>query len=133
MNKYICTGYLSQDSDLRYTKNNTAVSNFTVAVNSSYGDHKRTDFIKCVLFGKRAEGLSQYLVKGTLVEVDGELHIDKGQDGKYYTSIAVLGIQMLGGKKSQFGNRSSHKTFNQMATENDDPFGTPEDMGDLPF
>ena len=83
MNKYICTGYLSQDSDLRYTKNNTAVSNFTVAVNSGYGDHKRTDFIKCVLFGKRAEGLSQYLVKGTLVEVDGELHIDKGQDGKY--------------------------------------------------
>ena len=49
MNKYICTGYLSQDSDLRYTKNNTAVSNFTVAVNSGYGDHKRTDFIKCKL------------------------------------------------------------------------------------
>ena len=52
MNKYICTGYLSQDSDLRYTKNNTAVSNFTVAVNSGYGDHKRTDslMVFCIWF-----------------------------------------------------------------------------------
>jgi single-strand DNA-binding protein len=78
---------LGRDSELRYTADNTPVSNLSLAF--SYGrraeDGKRpTQWVEGVLWGALAEAISQYLVKGTAVAVTlDDVHIEtfQGRDG----------------------------------------------------
>ena len=81
MQRFIFEGRLTKDSELKYLPNsNNAVLSFDIAVNEGYGDYKKTDFFNCAVFGKRAESLSSYLIKGTQVICVGEIHINKKDD-----------------------------------------------------
>lgn len=74
VNKIIITGRIARDAEVRYTQGGTAVASVTIASDEGYGDKKRTEWFKCALFGKRAEGgLVQYLTKGRQVTVYGNL------------------------------------------------------------
>ena len=78
MQRFIFEGRLTKDSELKYLPNsNNAVLSFDIAVNEGYGDYKKTDFFNCAVFGKRAESLSSYLVKGIQVICVGEVHVNK--------------------------------------------------------
>ena len=124
MQRFIFEGRLTKDSELKYLPNsNNAVCSFDVAVNEGYGDYKKTDFFNCTVFGKRAESLSAYLVKGTQVIVFGEIHITK-KDDKQYVNVKVNDIQMLSKPKKvdAFDMYKEDKTF-----------GEPIDDGSLPF
>ena len=78
MNKWIFTGNLGGDSELKYLPNGDAVCEFSVGVKSGYGDKEKTVWVKCSLFGKRAAGqLPQYLIKGAKVCIAGELAMDE--------------------------------------------------------
>ena len=55
LNKVILMGRLTRDPELRYTGSETAVANFSLAVENGYGDGKKTDFINCVAWSKTAE------------------------------------------------------------------------------
>jgi single-strand DNA-binding protein len=73
-------GRLGKDAEMRYAANGTAFSNFSVATDVGFGDKKKTIWLKCTLFGKQAENLTQYLTKGQVVHVQGEPSCtDKGQ------------------------------------------------------
>lgn len=79
LNSITLSGYLGADSDLRYTNNNLAVLNFSLAVGESVPDGKgsykeRTDWIDCVMFGKRADSLAVWLQKGSKISLTGRLH-----------------------------------------------------------
>ena len=105
MNIFCFTGALGQDVDVRVTAGGTSVASFSVAVNSGYGDNKKTTWTKCALFGKRAEGgLIPYLVKGQKVAVSGELSTNEWttQDGQNRTDIQVRvnELDLIGEKKS---------------------------------
>ena len=78
MNTCIFSGRLTADAETRYTQSGTAVSNFTLAVDSGFGEYKRTDFIKCVLW--KRENLAQYLKKGKAIVITAELQNRKYQD-----------------------------------------------------
>lgn len=101
MNKFLFTGNLGQDSEVKHTASGTAVLSFSVAVKSGYGERAKTTWVRCALFGKRAEGnLSQYLVKGTQVAVSGELELQEweGQNGKGAAiAVNVDSIDLIGG------------------------------------
>lgn len=73
INKAILVGRLTKDIELRKTQSGKSVASFTVAVDSGYGDKKKTDFINCVAWEKTAEILSQYASKGTLISVEGKI------------------------------------------------------------
>lgn len=111
MNKFLFTGNLGQDSELKYTASGTPVLSFSVAVKSGYGDRAKTTWVRCALFGKRAEGnLSQYLVKGTQVAVSGELELQEweGQNGKGAAiAVNVDSIDLIG------GNNQNQQSSNQ--------------------
>ena len=72
-------GRLGRDSELKYTQNGTAVCNIAVAVN--YGQkgedgNKPTQWYDLTLWGKQAEGLAPYLLKGKQVFFSAsDLHI----------------------------------------------------------
>jgi len=79
-NKVILVGRLTRDPEIRSTVNGSTVANFTLAVDNGYGNNKSTDFINIVGFGKQAEFASNYLKKGLLVLVEGQLRINKWTD-----------------------------------------------------
>ena len=104
MNIYNFTGRLGRDSETRFTQGGMAICSFTVAVDYGFGDNKGTNWIRCSLFGKRAEGkLPQYLVKGTQVAISGELRVREydDKDGNRRTSVEVSvdKLDLIGSKQ----------------------------------
>ena len=104
MNQVNLIGNICNDLELKKTKNDKSVVDFNLAVNTGYGEHKRTDFIKVVVFGNQAENIVKYQAKGNKLLVNGELHIDKYEkDGKqnYYTSVLANNIEFLSPKSDE--------------------------------
>lgn len=101
----VVTGRLGKDCELRSLQSGTKVVQFSVADDVGFGDKKTRQWLKCAMFGARAEKLAQYLVKGTLVEVCGtpstEAWIDKGTGAAKSTiAVNVLEVRLHGGNKS---------------------------------
>lgn len=70
-------GNLGNDPEQQYTPSGQAMLRFNVAVNGRQkvdGEWRdKTEWVRCTVFGKRAETLGQYLKKGTRVFVAGRL------------------------------------------------------------
>ena len=80
LNKLQLIGHLGKDPELRYAQSGNAVCNFTVAVDSGYGDKKKTVWWDVVVFKQLAENAKKYLAKGSLVYVEGETLEDEWDD-----------------------------------------------------
>lgn len=78
-------GRIGRDAELRYTPSGDAVCNIPVAVD--YGrkgqdGKKPTQWYEIALWGKQAEGLAPYLLKGKQVFFTGsDLHIEEFRKG----------------------------------------------------
>lgn len=93
-NLMVMVGRLTRDPELRYTPNGAAVAHFALAVDRRYTNQageRQTDFIDVECWQKLAESASQYLTRGRLVLVQGELHLDnyQTQDGQARRSVRV--------------------------------------------
>lgn len=96
LNTVFLIGNLTQDPQLRYTPQGTAVTTLRIAVNTSFKDRAgdtKTDtcFINVVVWGQLAEICNQYLQKGRAVFVEGRLQSRSWQnsEGKSRSSIEV--------------------------------------------
>ena len=102
MNNWNFTGNLGNPAEVKYLANGTPVCEFSVAVKSGYGDKEKTNWVRCAMFGKKAEGqLPSYLQKGTQVAISGELELQEweGQNGKGAAlSVRVENLDLIGGK-----------------------------------
>ncbi len=139
MNKVILVGYLGQDPELKSTANNLHVVNISVATNetfkkkneSEYSD--KTEWHRCVAFGKTADYISNYITKGRLVYVDGKLQTRKWQDkdgnDRYSTDIMIETITMLGRGDGSNQNISKQNVSKPNTVTND----SQADDDDLPF
>jgi single-strand DNA-binding protein len=103
LNHVILIGRLTRDAELKYTANGQAVCKFSIAVNRrrKNGDQwvDEPNFFDIVLWGRQGESLNQYLVKGKLIGVDGELRQDRWeQDGQNRSKVEIVAnnIQLLG-------------------------------------
>ena len=81
-------GHLGRDPEMRYTSSGVAVTNFSVATSRKWTDaagtqQERTTWFKISAWRKLAEVCNQYLHKGQLVMVEGEIDASAwtGQDG----------------------------------------------------
>ena len=70
MNICIFSGRLTKDAETRYTQSGKCVCSFGLAVDTGFGDNKKTVFLNCSVWNK--EALAQYLTKGKPVIVHGE-------------------------------------------------------------
>ncbi len=102
MNLFSFTGNLGSDSAVKTLQSGTCLCEFSVAVKSGYGDKEKTNWVRCVMFGKKAEGqLPQYLNKGSQVAISGELELQEweGANGKGAAlAVTVQNIDLIGGK-----------------------------------
>ena len=101
MNNITVAGQLGKDAEIKYMPNGDAVASFSVA--DSQGKDKPTIWWNCSMFGKRAESLSQYLLKGSAVTVSGNVTerewTDKEGGKRKSMDIRVSDIALQGGKR----------------------------------
>lgn len=107
LNHVTLIGRLTRDAELKYTSGGFAISNFSVAVNRRRKNGEQwvdeVSFFDITLYGKSAENLKQYLIKGKQIAVDGELRQDRWeQDGQPRSKIIIAAnnVQLLGGNAS---------------------------------
>ena len=110
LNKYIATGHLCADPELRKA-GDTPVASIRLAVDDSYKgrDGQKVDravFLDVEVWGKGAQIACQYLAKGSHIAIDGKLVMDSWDDketGHKRTKLKVRasdfgGIVFLGRK-----------------------------------
>jgi single-strand DNA-binding protein len=98
----ICTGRLGGDAEVRTTTNGTKVVSFSLADDIGWGDKKRTQWIKCAMFGDRGPKVAPYLTKGSIVQIHGEPEAESWvKDGKAHGAIKVIvnDVKLFGGPK----------------------------------
>ena len=127
MNKVCLVARLTAKPELRYTNSNTAFTRFTVAVNSGYGDNKKTDFIPIIVWKKQAENVCNYLDKGSLIAVEGRIQtgVYEDKEGNKKTTFDVVAetVQFLENKKGQSTGKVTPEEVEQhRKKEDNDPF-----------
>jgi len=105
INHVVLIGNLTRNAELKYTNSGMAISTFSLAVNQR---RKRDDqwvdeahFFDIEYFGKAAEAVNQYLVKGKQVGVEGSLRQDRWEkDGQARSKVKITAnnVMLLGGR-----------------------------------
>ncbi len=92
INKYICTGRLTKDPELRKVAEELTVCQLRLAVDGM-GRNREVGFINVSVFGKAGEAAAEYLGKGWLVAVDGRLEYGQWetQGGERRHDYTVVG------------------------------------------
>ena len=131
MNVLNFTGGLGRDAETRFTPSGDAITSFSVALTSGYGEKKITTWLNCSLFGKRGDSLAPYLKKGAQVAISGEFtarpYTTKEGAEKLSLDVRVNDLTLIGGR-SEGGNvntqRQDHKPNEQDIhdIESDIPF-----------
>ena len=95
MNKVCLMGRLVRDPEVRYTQgNNTAVCNFSLAVNRRFKSEGQpdADFINITAWGKTAEFCGKYFTKGQQVGIIGRIqtrNYDDKEGKKVYVTEVI--------------------------------------------
>lgn len=104
-NRVVLVGNLTRDVEIRYTPQQTAVTEISLAVNERVKRNnewvEEVNFINVTLWGRTAEVASEYLSKGSSILIEGRLKYESWeQDGQKRSKLKVIGerMQMLGGK-----------------------------------
>ena len=91
INKYICTGRLTKDPELRAISEDSKVCQLRLAVDGM-GRGREVGYINVSVFGNAGEAAAKYLSKGWLVAVDGRLEYGEWDtDGDKRHDYAVVG------------------------------------------
>jgi len=127
MNSITVSGSLGKDAELKQMNSGDYICNFSIA--DSMGRDKGTIWWNCTLFGKRAESLSQYLVKGQAVTVVGSITerewTDKSDNKRKSMDVRVNDIALQGGRKDAEPQEERRQAPKPVQVNIDD--------GDLPF
>ena len=99
---------LVRDAELRSTQDGTPVASLSLAMDYRAGREKETQWVDGALWGKMAETLTQYLVKGKLICVTlDDVHIEEFQrrDGTAGTKLVgrVSKLELAGGARDDGG------------------------------
>lgn len=126
LNKVFLLGRLTVNPQVRSTTSGQSVASFGVATNRVWNDkagqkQEQVEFHNIVVWGKQAEVASKFLVKGSLVFVEGRLQTRswEGKDGQQRktTEIVADRIQLgprpasyQGGSRSDKGEMKTGET-----------------------
>ena len=130
VNKVVLVGHLGGDPETRFTPSGTAVANFNIATNESWKDangelQDKTEWHRCVMFGKTAELAGELLKKGQLVYMEGKLQTRNWEDKdgiKRYTTEVVCDMFTMLGRKMDTENSQQAAPTSNSDEEDDLPF-----------
>ena len=103
LNTVVLMGRLTKDPEIAQTQSGISVCRFSVAVDSGYGDDKKTDFINCVAWRGTADFVAKYFAKGQMIALVGRISTrtwDDAQSGqkRYATEVIANEVSFCGSK-----------------------------------
>ena len=107
MNIFCAVGRLTSSPEYKKKPNGTSLVRFTLAVDRQFKDkdgNKITDFIPCQAWRQTADYMQQYIHKGDMVSITGELHSEKYNDkqsGQQRTRYGIVCNTVIGLKKAE--------------------------------
>ena len=104
MNKVCLIGNLTKDPELRYTKQNTPVASYTIAVNTGYGELQETNYINITTWGKAGEFVKKYFKKGQSIAITGRLknkNYESNGVKHYGMEVVTEDVEFVGAKKEE--------------------------------
>ena len=131
VNKAILIGRLGKDPELKYTSGNKAVCNFSLATTEKWSGNESTTWHNIVAWGKSAESMKEYLVKGQEVYIEGRIdnrsYEDKDGKKKYTSEVIVGSFQFIGSRDNteepqQSARVSGVKERSKVKDDDDLPF-----------
>lgn len=138
LNKVFLIGRMTKDPELKTTQSGMSVVNITIATNRIWKskDGKKnedTQFHNCVAFGRTAEVINQYIVKGQEILVEGRVETKayEKRDGSkaYSTNIMIDSMQM--GARPQGAKQATKPIEDEDIPVIEDGEGI--DIKDIPF
>lgn len=125
MNVITIAGQLGRAAEVKHLNSGDAICNFSIA--DSMGKDKGTIWWNCSLFGKRAESLAPYLVKGQAVTVSGTVSerewTDKDGAKRKSMDVRVNEVALQGGRRDSDEPRQEPKgRVVEPADQDDIPF-----------
>ena len=111
VNKVILLGHLGKDAETKFTPSGVAVTNFTLATSRRWKDQQsgewkeETEWHRVVLW--RSENVSNYLLKGKQVYIEGRLQTrsweDKDGQKRYTTEVVCDDLILLSSRGDSAG------------------------------
>ena len=113
----ILTGNLGKDAEMRFTPTGTAILNFSLPIDIGFGEKKETMWVRCAMFGDRAQKLAEHLTKGKGVQVVGEFRMPTIYEGKNGNTVNmdfnVNQLSFVGGAKDASNGNGTHVAAGQ--------------------
>ena len=103
-NRVQLIGNVGNDPEIKTLENGKKLAHLTVATNDRYTNDKgekveQTEWHRVTAWGKTAEIIEKYVVKGKEVAIEGKLTLrsydDKNGEKKYITEVVVNEILLL--------------------------------------
>jgi single-strand DNA-binding protein len=110
-------GNLTKDAEKRTTQSGAKVLNFSIAVNTGWGDNKSVIYFDISYWGK--DSILPYLKKGQKVGLSGDL-TQREYNEKTYLGITARAIDLVGG--GDFTNTSQKQTLAINDIDDEIPF-----------
>ncbi|HCC5748779.1 TPA: single-stranded DNA-binding protein [Morganella morganii] len=129
INVITVSGNIGKDCEQRWTPAGKAVASFSLPVKQGYGEHEKTSWVICKMFGAKAEKLPEHLKKGTKVTITGEFVMEEwtGQDGsKRLAPVIVVNQLDFGGNLA--GSQKPQQRTQQPPVQNDPPMDFDDDI-----
>lgn len=104
LNKFICSGRIANDLELKFTPKGTPVIRITLASDRSYKDESDqwqtvTSWIDCVAWSKTAEMIANTAHKGSAIIVEGRVDTrnwtDQNNQNRKSTEVNIDSVHFL--------------------------------------
>lgn len=144
VNKVILIGRIGKDPEARYTTSGDCVVTLSLATSEHWKDKQTgerkeaTEWHRCTAFGKPAEIIGEYVKKGSLLYIEGQLKTRKWQDqsgqDRYSTEISIREFQFLDSRPEAAGGAGASRPSANAAGASAQPASTNSDYDDdIPF
>lgn len=125
MNNVTLVGRTTKDIEIRETQGGTKVTSFTLAVERNFKNQqgeRETDFINCVAWNKSAEILEQFVQKGNMVGVIGNIQTRNYENNEgqrvYVTEVRVNEVNLMPNGNNQGGQKNNQQMNNNNQQQN---------------
>lgn len=137
LNTVALVARLTKDVEIRYSANGNAIASISIAVNKRVKSQDGTwndkaSFFECTYFGKGAEGVAPYLMKGQQVSINGTLEQNSWTDqstGQKRSKVVII-VNSLGllGSSKQGSNppKQPQNNYNQQNVNRNDGYNRPQ-------
>jgi len=126
VNMAIVVGRIGSDPESETITSGQTYCNFSVATSEKWTDRdgqkqERTEWHRVTAWGKLAEICAEYLKKGSMVYVEGQIQTRSWEDGtgtkRYSTGINAKSVKFLGSKNSKTSDDNLPNFAPQTAAE----------------